>query len=182
YLVASIEILFINFVMDGPPALALGFEKAAKGVMDQKPLRIKSILTLKTAKSIFLSAVVMMLVTVGVYFVFEAYMPALALTGAFSVFVIMQLFNAFNCRFSDGHFYASPKNNKYLLVSLFAMLTLVFVIVEVPVFQEPFSTVSLGIFGWSIVLPASALILLFEEIKKFVVRKRKRSTSDNVCQ
>jgi Ca2+-transporting ATPase len=166
YFLSPIEILFINIVMDGPPAIALGFEKSVKGVLEEKPRRGKNILTKGTVESMILSALFMVIITTGVYAYFKDHSPDIAASAVFVTFVLLQLFNALNCRFRKDHFYANPGSNRYLFVALGGLIVVLIAIVSMPELQLLFSVTALPISAWVIVLLAGASILVFEEIKK----------------
>lgn len=170
YLLTPVQILFINIVMDGPPALALGFEKATKNVLLEKPRRGKSILSGNLAKSIAITSIFMVIVTIATYFYYVKHAPDLALTATFSVFVMMQLFNALNCRFAKEHFFHNPGSNIYIFAAVVALFFVMVAINNITDLELIFSTKQLPLSGWIFVTLAAATVLVFEEIKKIVTR------------
>ncbi len=96
------QILWINIIMDGPPAQSLGVEPVDEDVMRQPPRDTKkSIINRKMIISVVLSAVIMV---IGTLYVFVREMAADGkvtnrdTTMTFTTFVMFQIFNAFNCR------------------------------------------------------------------------------------
>jgi Ca2+-transporting ATPase len=166
YLLTPVQILFINIVMDGPPALALGFERATKDVLLEKPRKNKNILSPNLAKSITITSAFMVLVTLAVYFYYANHAPELALTATFSVFVMMQLFNALNCRFSKEHFFHNPMANIYVFAAVILLFGLMVAINNVSDLEMVFSTTQMPLSGWILVTLAASTVLVFEEIKK----------------
>ncbi len=168
-LLNPIQILFINIVMDGPPALALGLEKGLVGVLKEKPRAEKTILSKGVLFSIAASALFMLLV-LGVVYVYYSSGHDLEsqklLSIMFFTFSFLQLFNALNCRFTNEHFYSSPSSNPYIFASVFVMGVGLFCIDYLPIMNSLFGVLPLGIGDWLVVVLASASILLFEEIKK----------------
>lgn len=167
YMLNPIQILFINIVMDGPPALALGLEHGSNKVLDQKPRKIKSLLSKNIALSIILSGLFMVAITLSVYYYFLSnYSEKEALTASFLVFVFMQLFNSLNCRFEKESFYKEPASNPYIFLAFSAVALISVPLVYLPTFQPFFSTVSLGLVEFIAIILISSSILLIDEIKK----------------
>jgi len=166
YLLTPVQILFINIVMDGPPALALGFEKATKDVLLEKPRKSRGILSANLAKSITITSMFMVIVTLAVYFYYANRAPELALTATFSVFVMMQLFNALNCRFSKEHFFHNPGANIYVFAAVVALFFLVVAINNISDLEMVFSTKQMPLSSWILITLAASTVLVFEEIKK----------------
>jgi Ca2+-transporting ATPase len=163
-LLTPIQILFINIVMDGPPALALGFEKALTDVLKEKPRKERTIISKETMISIGLSTIVMLLVMVFVYLYYAN--SEKMLTAAFLTFSFLQLFNALNCRFTHASFYMNPYSNPYIFIAVGVMALLLVAIVYVEPLQTIFQTKAIELFDWLVIIVASAAILVFEEIRK----------------
>ena len=91
------QLLWLNIVMDGPPAQTLGMEGAEKDIM-QRPPETGDILTKKTLIQIFISGLVMAIGTIAVfaYEIHSGVDTKKAMTISFTLFVLYQLFNAFN--------------------------------------------------------------------------------------
>ncbi len=163
-----LQILWINIIMDGPPALALGMEPGRPDAMSRPP-RAKSA---PFMSSNFLTAVgssgaVMFLFTLMVFAYYagspEAAMKAKAVTMAFTVFVALQLVNAFNCRSSHLSAWHNMNGNRWLLLAVLVSLALQLAIIYTPSLQTMFSTAPLGWTDWGFVALAGALMLLKEE-------------------
>jgi Ca2+-transporting ATPase len=100
----ALQILFVNLVMDGPPAMSLGVDPAASDVMRRPPRpRGERILTRDRFLQILLASAVMATGTLAVLVwgpgpdprLSE---PSVAGTMAFATFVFFQLFNLANVR------------------------------------------------------------------------------------
>ena len=94
-----IQLLWINIIMDGPPAQSLGLEGPENDIMERGPER-GELIGQKTFIRIIISGIIMTIGTLGLY-CWElasgtANAGAKAMTVAFTVFVLYQLFNAFN--------------------------------------------------------------------------------------
>jgi Ca2+-transporting ATPase len=162
----ALEILWINIIMDGPPALALGMEPSDRDVMERKPRNpAESIISLKVFFDIFVAAVIM---ASGVLLVFvsEPHLRV-AETMAFTCFVFFQFFNAFNCRsFKRSGIFTRPLANPYLLAALFLVVLLQYAIVSTPIGNSFFLTVPLTLAQWGTCIGVAALILVYGEIRK----------------
>ncbi|MBI2079143.1 cation-transporting P-type ATPase [Candidatus Micrarchaeota archaeon] len=171
YFLTPLQILFINLIMDGPPALALGLEKSSAGVLKQKPRRTASIISKNLLLSMFSSALFMAFITIAVYFYFKSDYPEVALAASFAVFVVLQLFNSLNCRFTSDHFFTDLKSNPYIILAVISMFLLMLPFLYIPELQMIFSTSPLSFQQFLIILGAASTVLIFEEIKKLLFKK-----------
>ena len=88
-------------------------------------------------------------------------------TMAFLVLSTCQLFHSINNRnLKQSIFKAGTPKNKFLNYSIVLGITLQVIIVQVPIFNEPFGTVPLNFTGWVIVMAISLSIILANEIGK----------------
>ncbi|KUK75116.1 MULTISPECIES: calcium-transporting P-type ATPase, PMR1-type [Methanobacterium] len=150
-----IQVLWINIIMDGPPAQSLGVEPPEKGVMERPPLK-EEIIPRKNLIKIVSAGVVMTVGTLALYMYMLSTGTELnrAMTMAFTVFVMYQIFNVFNCR-SDGGF-----SNKVLLIAVGSSLLLQIAVIYLPFLQGIFRTTALGIFDWVVILLIAATIFV----------------------
>ena len=97
---SPIQLLWVNVIMDGPPAMALGVDPMPEGQMNQKPRRPEDqILTLKRFWVLAYLGAIMAVGTLGVFlWGLETGDDARAVTLAFTTFVLFQVANAFNAR------------------------------------------------------------------------------------
>ncbi len=150
-----IQVLWINIIMDGPPAQSLGVEPPEKGVMERPPLK-EEIIPRKNLIKIVVAGVVMSVGTLVLYYYLLSGGVNLtkAMTMAFTVFVMYQIFNVFNCR-SDGGF-----SNKFLFIAVGASFLLQLGVIYLPFLQGVFRTTSLGAFDWVLVLLVACTIFI----------------------
>ncbi|VVB65523.1 Potassium-transporting ATPase ATP-binding subunit [Candidatus Gugararchaeum adminiculabundum] len=170
---SAIQILWINLIMDGPPALALGVEPADKEAMHQKPRDPKApFLNSQLTSSIIFFGLLMCAGTVLVFTYSIIYESSLAKasTMAFTTFVLFQLFNAFNCKSTTSSILSNMFSNKYLLLAILASLLLQIYIVYDPYLSNIFGTVPLSWDEWAMIAGVAFTIVIFEEIRKFRVR------------
>lgn len=161
------QLLWLNIVMDGPPAQTLGMEGAEKDTMARPP-ETGDILTKKTLTEIFLLGLVMATGTILV-FSWEIYSGApteKAMSVAFTLFVVYQLFNAFNGRSN------STKSSKYLYIGLALSFMLQLLIIYIPQLQIIFRTTAIGIAEWTIIIIVASTIIAAQKIMNKVIKWR----------
>jgi Ca2+-transporting ATPase len=156
-----IQLLWINIIMDGPPAQSLGLEGSEENIMRRPPEK-GEIIGKKTMIRIIISGIVMTIGTLGL-FIYElnnggADVKTKAITIAFTVFVLYQLFNALNYRSS------SKEKNIMLWLSLIGSFILQVLVIYVPFLQTIFKTCAIEIFDWILIFIVSALILVTDKI------------------
>ena len=154
-----IQVLWINIIMDGPPAQSLGVEPPEKNVMNRPPLK-EEIIPRKNLLKIVIAGVVMTVGTLALYSYILSADPSpanenvKAMTMAFTVFVMYQIFNVFNCRSESGF------SNKFLLLAVGASVLLQLGVIYLPFLQGIFRTTALGAFDWVLILLIASTILV----------------------
>ena len=160
-----VQLLWLNIVMDGPPAQTLGIEGAEKDLM-QRPPETGDILTRKTLIEILISGLVMAIGTIAVF----AYQLSIksseskAMTIAFTLFVMYQLFNAYN-RKAD-----SDKPSTYLYLAIILSFLLQLLIIYLPQLQIIFRTTSISLIDWVVIIIVAFTIIIAEKIMKRVIK------------
>ncbi len=173
----AIQILFVNIIADGPPAIALGVDPPKPDVMERPPRqRDEVILSGERLARIMVSAAVITAGTLGLFMAFRNTDEEAALTMAFSSFVFFQLVNSFCVRSgNDSVFSRYSLSNRSLLIALVSVLAIQVAVVEVPFLQTVFETVSLSWSQWGWVLLTPLTLLVVEEIRKIIARARNAS-------
>ncbi|MHA2405535.1 MAG: calcium-translocating P-type ATPase, SERCA-type [Candidatus Hermodarchaeia archaeon] len=186
----AIQILFINLVTDGLPALALGMDPMEPDVMKRKPRDPQEgVITRQVWVLIWVVGVTIAFVTLWIFSVSmvnltigEDLAPEVAVlragTLALTVLVMTQMVHAFNSR--SGHlslFQVGFFKNRYLLLAIGFSLLLHLIIVYFPPLQVVFRTVPLLLQDWIIIILLSLSVLIVVEVLKFVIRYRARKVS-----
>jgi Ca2+-transporting ATPase len=173
----AIAILWVNIIMDGPPAMALGVDKAQSGVMTRGPRPVdEPILTRSRWISISLAALVMAVGTLLVFIMApgedtKAGVVSIAGTMGFNTFVLFQFFNILNVRSEDQSVFSRlTLTNRSLWISLVAVVTLQIGVTHLPFMQNVFDTTSLNLNQWLACIGVASTILWIEEIRKFARR------------
>lgn len=133
-----VQLLWVNFVTDGLPALALAADSPSPKIMSSPPRNSRqNILSRQTLQLIFFSGAVMAAISLAAfYFTYQHYNIQLARSVAFTIIVAVQMVYIFIMRRHHGIF-----SNKYLLGSVVVVLLAQFAIVTYPPLQTIFRLV-----------------------------------------
>ena len=142
-----IQILVINLVTDGLPAIALGVEPAEKDIMDRKPRQAgDSVFSDGLLGKIVFRGCLIGLTTLTVFTVLfrQTFDVDIARTGAFLALTLTQLLHVFECKSENKNIFTVPYTNnlKLLFASALSGLT-VFSLIYIKPLQTIFSTVPL---------------------------------------
>jgi len=174
-----IQILWVNLVTDGLPALALGMDPVDPDIMKRSPRpKDEPVVTLPQAMIMLLQGSFIALCSLTafcfVYF-FEKEGLDRSRTAAFIVLSCSQLFHAFNCRSMRQSLFAlGITTNMKLVGATLVSFALQMLVVYVPFLQRIFKTEPLGYFDWFLVLGISSLPLWAMELVKVFLRKQSR--------
>lgn len=175
------QLLWINLVTDGAPALALGVDPADPGLMRRPPRpRGEGVITRRMWAGIVCVGAAMAAATL---FVLDASLPGGLIPGtgtvrhaqtmAFTTLVLCQLFNAFNARSDERSAFTDPISNGWLWAAAGSSLLLQVAVVHVPFLQEAFSTTALSAGDWLMCAAAASSVLWLSELGKAVARLRR---------
>lgn len=174
----ALQLLWVNIIMDGPPALTLGLEPIRGTLMDRRPTpRNAPIVTRGMMRRIligglFISAVFMAQTAWNIL----GCTPEQSGTVLFTLFVMFQLVNAFNCReLSDVSIFANFSRNR-LMLSVFAA-TFVLQAVITQYGGAFFGTVPLPLEMWGRIILLSLSVIAVSEIFKFFRRQRAKEAA-----
>lgn len=175
----AISILWVNIIMDGPPAMALGVDRGGKDIMQRRPRPMsEKILTPSRWVAVGFAATIMALGTLAVLawgpgVEPEAGVATVAGTMAFNTFVLFQFFNILNARSDTATVFSRfTFSNRLLWVALAAVLLLQVGVTHVGFMQSLFDTTSISASQWLVCIAVASSVLWLEEIRKVVVRRR----------
>jgi len=179
---SAIAILWVNIIMDGPPAMSLGIDRPAGDTMQRKPRPLgEPILTKERWFTVGLAASVMAITTTLVF----AFSPGndapagvitVAATMGFNTFVIAQFFNILNVRSSSQSVFSKYTfTNRWLWISLTAVIALQVAVTHVWFAQNLFDTTDISLVQWLICIGAASSVLWVEESRKLFVRATHKS-------
>ncbi len=143
-----IQILLINLVTDGLPAIALSLEPAEDDTMKRLPRSAdESVFSNGLAKTICIRGLLIGLTTLGVFYMLyiQSNSIALARTGALLTLVLTQLIHVFECKSETRGLLAIPIfNNKPLLFSVLCSIIFMYLVIYTQFFSSIFQTVPLS--------------------------------------
>lgn len=172
-----IQILWVNLVTDGFPALALGMDPVDPGIMQHPPRKTGEAVVTKQRVAIMLVQGAFIafcsLLAFGIVLFLEKEGLNRARTAAFVVLSCSQLFHSFNCRsMSESLFRVGILSNTKLILATGISFLLQVIVVYLPFLQAVFKTEPLGIFDWILVLGISSFPLWAMELVKSINRGR----------
>ena len=174
---SALDLLWINIIMDGPPALTLGLEPIRDDLMTRKPTaRSESIVSKEMLRRIAVNGVFMCLVCLAQQgFNFLGVEENMVQTSVFTLFVMFQLFNAFNCReLGNKSVFSNLFKNKLMLGAFVIAFALQIVITQFG--GAVFDTVPLDFLSWLKIIGMALTVVALDELVKLfrrVAAKRK---------
>jgi Ca2+-transporting ATPase len=172
------QILWINLVTDGAPALALGVDPADMGAMRRPPRsRDERVIVPRMWAGILLVGSVM---ATGTLLVLDASLPGGLLPGtgtiaygqtmAFTTLMMFQLFNVFNARSDEHSAFRGLFSNRWIWAAVALSLLLHAAVIYIPVLQQAFSTVPLTATDWMVCTAVASSVLWIREVTKIMAR------------
>ena len=184
----AIQILWINLMTDGLPALALSSDPYEPDLMSRKPRNPKrNIIDKRAFTSIIIRAIIITVISLILYFIaLEIYAPGwptlpkdspqlyLPRTFVFSTLLICELLNVYNTRSDRRSFFKVPVlSNKYLLGAVLISLIANFVLIYTPPLATLFQLSPIPLIDWFVIIPLSFLTVAAEEMIKWYWRRHK---------
>ncbi|MCJ7690004.1 MAG: cation-translocating P-type ATPase [Clostridiaceae bacterium] len=168
-----IQILFVNLVTDGLPAIALGVDPAGKGIMLQRPReKRESVFSRGLTEKIVIRGSLIGVCTVlsfiaGIYYGMSV---EACRTLALGTLVLSQLIHVFECRSEkQSLFEINPFTNLYLIGAVGISILMLISIVYIPLFQNVFHTIPLNFGQWLIILFFSGIISFINSLYLYLV-------------
>jgi Ca2+-transporting ATPase len=175
------QLLWINLVTDGAPALALGVDPAHPGLMAVPPRpRSEGVITGRMWTGIVLTGAV---IAAGTLLVLDAGLPGglvegsgslrYARTMAFTALVFFSLFAIFNSRSDERSAFTGLFANRWLWGAIALSLLMQVAVIYTPVLQAAFSTVGLSPRDWLLCAAVGSSVLWLRELRKALTRRRR---------
>jgi len=168
------QIIWLNLVTDGFLDVALSTEKKEKGLLKQKFVKPKKfIVDFLMGQRMIVMAIPMFL---GALFVFSRYFETdinKGWTATLTVLAVFQWFNAWNCRSeTKSIFQMNPLGNVFLAGATLIVIALQLLAVYAPFMQKLLHTVALNFNDWLVIITVGTSIIVFEEIRKMIYRRK----------
>ncbi|KAF1942512.1 calcium-transporting P [Clathrospora elynae] len=177
----AMQILWINILMDGPPAQSLGVEPVDPAVMALPPRpRQARVLTRPLIQRVLQSATIIMLGTLTTYYLEmsdDNQVTARDTTMTFTCFVLFDMFNALTCRSSSKSVLAGEIgifDNKMFNYAVAGSLVGQMMVVYFPPLQRVFQTEALGLLDLVHLLAVASCVFWADEGRKWYVRWKGR--------
>jgi Ca2+-transporting ATPase len=179
------QVLWINLVTDGAPALALGVDPSEEGQMQVPPRPPgENVITARMWRGIAFVGAVM---AAGTLLVLDASLPGGLIEGsgslrhaqtmAFTTLMLFQLFNVFNARSDERSAFSGPFTNPWLWAAVALSVALQALVLYVPALQRAFGTVGLGAADWVRCAVAASTVLWLREAGKLLARLNRRAAA-----
>jgi P-type Ca2+ transporter type 2C len=176
------QVLWINLVTDGAPALALGVDPASPNVMSRPPRpRGESVINRAMWIGIAFTGVI---TAAGTLLVLDASLPGgliegsgdlrYAQTMAFTTLVCFSLFTVFNSRSDERSAFRGMFSNHWLWAAILLSILLQVAVIYVPFLQSAFGTTSLAADDWLRCFAVGSSVLWLRELTKLVTRTDRR--------
>ncbi|OQR93627.1 P-type ATPase [Achlya hypogyna] len=168
----AMQILWINIIMDGPPAQSLGVEPVDSDVLQEGPrAREVPIITRTMLKRVLVSA---SLIVAGTLYVFvdeldDAWnVSRRDHTMSFTTFVLFDMFNALSCRSETKSVFAiGLLSNKAFCAAVGASLLGQLMVIYVPFLQAAFQTEELSLGDLAYMTAIASSVLVVDELRKW---------------
>ena len=175
----AIQLLWLNLLTDGAPALALGMEKGDPDIMEQPPRPVREpIINRFMVAGTVVQTIAITMAVLTAYFLglgWEPSNPLLAQTMAFVTLSASELVRAYTARSERASlFRLGVFSNKYMQYAVLLSVVLLLSVVYVPFLRPIFNTMPLGRQEWTVVLPLIFVPAIAAEMTKAVVRLRAR--------
>ncbi|MGD0611625.1 MAG: cation-translocating P-type ATPase [Anaerolineales bacterium] len=174
----AIQLLWLNLITDGAPALALGTEKGDPDIMSQPPRPPKEpIINRFMQFGILTQTIAITGVTLAAYFFglkLHPAQPEFAESMAFITLSASELFRAYTSRseryplFKIGIF-----TNRNMNLAFLSSMILLLAVVYVPFLNKIFNTVPMGWQQWEVMLPLLLIPSVVAEMVKYIVSRKK---------
>jgi Ca2+-transporting ATPase len=171
----AMQILWINILMDGPPAQSLGVEPVDDDVMLKPPRkRNEKILTAQIIRRVLQSATVIIIGTLYVFIkeMTDNEVTARDTTMTFTCFVFYDMFNALACRHYSKSVLKLGFTNQMFNFAVIGSLVGQFCAIYIPFFQSIFQTEALYLIDIIHLLLITSLVLVVDETRKYFLRRK----------
>ncbi|MGC9520886.1 MAG: cation-translocating P-type ATPase [Anaerolineae bacterium] len=182
----AIQLLWLNLLSDGAPALALGLEKGDPDLMERPPRPPdEPVINREMTVGVIVQTIAITAAVLGAYWLGLGYFasrtgddPMLtAKTMAFVTLVLSELFRAYTSRSERYPLWKlGVFTNKYMQYAVGFSVALLFIVVyaPVPAIREIFDTVPLTLGEWAAIAPLILLPSIIAEIQKAIVFRSER--------
>jgi Ca2+-transporting ATPase len=168
---SAIQLLWLNLVTDGFPAIALGLDPVDPTAMNRPPRKSSdSIFPLRFAVQLFLTGFVIAAGTLAACHFGLSQSAELAQTMAFTTLVVLEIVRVQMVR---SQYHMSIFSNPYIILALASSLLLHLLVVYTPFLQTIFGTVSLNLTEWGVILTVAIAVWFLSSLINLLFKKTK---------
>ncbi len=165
----AIQILWINLVTDGFPALALGVDPIAAKIMEKKPRDPhENVINANMIANIVVTGVLICIFTLFLFRYGLKTDVATAQTMAFTSLVVFEVARVYIIR---SQYNIGPFSNPWLILALCVSLGLQVLVIYTPFLNPIFRTTPIGLVAWLWIVGAMVMLFIIGMISNFVIRK-----------
>ena len=164
----ALQLLWINLVTDGLPALALGIDPIAQDVMKRSPRNPKEHIITKAMMLNIIVVGILMTIVVLTLFRLNINNVAKAQTMAFTAVVMLEMVRMQMIR---SQYKLKLFSNKWLWIAILSSILLQIAVIYVPYMDRVFKTVPLNINDWILILGGCAFMLIVGNIANLFIKK-----------
>jgi P-type Ca2+ transporter type 2C len=173
----AIQLLVLNLLTDGAPALALGLERAEPDVMERPPRRPdEPVIDNWMVRGVIIQAIAKTVAVLGAFQIGLAAYPGNimhAQTMAFATLSISELLRAYTARSERFNIWQiGIFSNRYMQYAVLASLAIQLAIIYLPPLDPIFQTTFLGVKDWLVIIPLILLPAVADEMNKLLMRRR----------
>jgi Ca2+-transporting ATPase len=179
----TLAVLWINFAVQVPIAIALGFDKPLPGLMDRKPRPLSQPVLSRSqwARIIFLG----LIIAIGTLVLEAIYTPISAAAAATMGFAVFSLYNVaigLSARSEFGTVFDRDTLSDRRQLMLYGIsLGLAFLATELGFLQRLLGTTSLRAQEWLLCVGFAVFLILVDEVIKFFLRRRRKPAVENTA-
>jgi Ca2+-transporting ATPase len=169
-------VLWVNFAIDVPIAIALGFGAPSAGLMERRPRPVNAPVVSRNQWIVIAARGILM--AAGTLLLLQFAQPVggvssvVATTMGLAAFMLFQVFDGLEARDEvQTMFTRDVIEDRHQLYLYGLSLLLAFLVTQVDFLHRIFGTADLNLGQWLICIGVAATLVVFEEIRKFFVRR-----------
>jgi P-type Ca2+ transporter type 2C len=167
-----LQILLMNLLTDGVPAMGLGSENEEDDIMKRAPRNPKD--NPITPKMLMLILFFGLAMGAGTLFVFSQYADgdlSYAQTMAFTTLVMFEMFAVMSARSFSSFKKMNPLSNKPLALGILTSIAIQLLVIYWSPLQKIFGTTAIGLSDWIFLLVVSSMGFILMESSKIFIRE-----------
>ncbi|RPI31895.1 MAG: ATPase, partial [Chloroflexota bacterium] len=181
---SALVVLFVNFVIQVPIAIALGFDKPSPGLMERKPRPLtQPVLSRSQWIRLIFTGFLIALGTLTIEATFEPISTPVAATMGFVVFSLFNVVMGLSARSETNTVFDIENLSDRRQLGLYGLALVMTILgTELGLFQRILGTVELSGRQWLLCIVFAVALLLIDEVVKFFMRRRRQSKPDVTVQ